>query len=208
VTSSSTAHDPNGSTSSPSGDDIAVSIGESTECLVARVSGGDQAAFAQLYDRLAPLVYGLTLRILRDANQAEDVTQEVFIELWRHADQFDPSRGVARTWAATIAHHRAVDRVRTEQAHRHRNDRWAAVMVVADGGPEGVTIEGDERRLAREALERLEPVQRQAVQLAFYDCLKHTQIAELLGLPLGTVKSRIRAGLGNLRRQGNLAITD
>lgn len=196
---------PNGSAGSLAGQDTAVSLGESTEYLVARVRAGDQAAFAQLYDRLAPLVYGLIRHILRDAKQAEDVTQDVFVAIWLHADQFDSSRASARTWAATIAHHRAVDRVRLEHAHGHRDDRWVAGIVVADGNPERSSTETDERRLALDALDRLEPGQRQIVQLAFYGGLKHTQIAELLGLPVGTVKSRIRSGLRNLRRQRDLA---
>lgn len=201
MTSSPRAPDPADRTGFASVAGRGASIGEPADRLVGRVVEGDKAAFADLFDLLSPLVYGLILRILRDATQAEDVTQEVFVELWRHADRFDPSRGSARTWAATIARHRAVDRVRHEQAHRDRNDRFAVVNTVADGSSEGFTIERDERRLAREALGRLDPRQRQAVQLAFYDGLKHTEIAELLDLPLGTVKTRIRTGLLHLRRQ-------
>lgn len=208
MTSSPGTPDLTDRTGSASEADRAFSIGEPAERLVSRVVEGDEAAFAHLYDRLSPLVYGLILRILRDATQAEDVTQEVFIELWSHADRFDQSRGSARTWAATIARHRAVDRVRNEQAHRDRNDRFAVVNAVADGNPESVTIERNERRLAREALGRLDPRQREAVQLAFYHGLKHTEIAELLGLPLGTVKTRIRTGLLHLRRQHELATAD
>jgi len=191
----------------PVDDPSAPSVGEHTDRLLTRVALGDREAFASLYDGLAPLVYGLTRRVVRDARQAEEVTQEVFIELWRRADQFDGTRGSARTWVATIAHHRAVDRVRAERARGLRNDRYAAIATAAvpDGGPEGVAIDRDRARRARQALEQLDPRQRQAVQLAFYDGLKHTQIAELLGVPLGTVKSRIRSGLLALRRRDDFA---
>ena len=93
---------------------------------IAKVAAGDQAAFAALYDELAPSVFGVVRRVLRDPSQAEEVTQEVFVEIWRQAARFDPQRGSVRTWAVTIAHRRAVDRVRSEQAHRDRQLRVGA----------------------------------------------------------------------------------
>ena len=104
---------------------------------IAQVAAGDQAAFATLYDELAPSVFGVVRRVLRDPSQAEEVTQEVFVEIWRQAARFDPQRGSVRTWAVTIAHRRAVDRVRSEQAHRDRQIRSATVDADAEATPGG-----------------------------------------------------------------------
>ncbi len=167
--------------------------------LMAHVADGDQAAFAQVYDRLAPAVFGVARRVLRDSAQAEEVAQEVFVEMWRHASRFDGTRGSVRSWAVTISHRRAVDRVRSEQAHRMRHVRTGAVIGLAEPTPEDTAVEREERRRAVGALDTLTEVQREALELAFYDGLTHVQIADHLGVALGTVKTRIRDGLIRLR---------
>jgi RNA polymerase sigma-70 factor, ECF subfamily len=169
------------------------------ESCVGRVAAGDQGAFAAMYDQLAPTVFGVARRVLRDPSQAEEVTQEVFTEIWRQATRFDAARGSVRTWAVTIAHRRSVDRVRSEQAHRDRQQRNAAVDVAADPTPEDTAVDTEDRERARKAMADLSDAQREALELAFYDGLTHVQIADHLGIALGTVKTRIRDGLIRLR---------
>ncbi len=169
------------------------------ESLIERVAAGDQSAFAALYDDLVPSVFGVVRRVLRDPAQAEEVTQEVFVEIWRQAARFDAVRGSVRTWAVTIAHRRAVDRVRSEQALRDRQARVAETERSVEVTPESSALESEERRRARAAMNELSPVQREALELAFYDGLTHVEIAERLGIALGTVKTRIRDGLIRLR---------
>jgi RNA polymerase sigma-70 factor, ECF subfamily len=167
--------------------------------LIASAADGDRSAFATLYDALAPTVYGVARRVLRDPSQAEEVAQEVFVEIWRLATRFDPTRGSVRTWAVTIAHRRAVDRVRSEQSHRDRQKTLAAAAADPPASPEEGAIEQEDRRRARAALLTLPPQQREALELAYYDGLTHVQIADHLGVALGTVKTRIRDGLIRLR---------
>ena len=169
------------------------------ESLIERVAAGDQSAFAALYDELVPSVFGVVRRVLRDPAQAEEVTQEVFVEIWRQAARFDALRGSVRTWAVTIAHRRAVDRVRSEQALRDRQARVAETERSVESTPESSALESEERRRARAAMAELSPVQREALEMAFYDGLTHVEIAERLGIALGTVKTRIRDGLIRLR---------
>ncbi len=168
------------------------------ETWIAKVAAGDQAAFAALYDHVSPSVFGVVRRVLRDPAQAEEVTQEVFVEIWRLAARFDPQRGSVRTWATTIAHRRAVDRVRSEQAHRDRQLRTTLDTSV-DPAPDDLALENEERVRARAALDELSEVQREALEMAFYEGLTHVQIAERLDVALGTVKTRIRDGLIRLR---------
>lgn len=169
------------------------------ETCIGRVAAGDQAAFAVMYDQLAPSVYGVARRVLRDPAQAEEVTQEVFTEIWRQATRFDAGRGSVRTWALTIAHRRSVDRVRSEQARRDRQTRQATLDPPADPTPEDTALDSEDRERARAALAELSVAQREALELAFYDGLTHVQIADHLGIALGTVKTRIRDGLVRLR---------
>ena len=181
----------------------ALRVWQSTDCVdpetsISKVAAGDQAAFSALYDDLAPSVFGVVRRVLRDPSQAEEVTQEVFVEIWRLAGRFDPSRGSVRTWAVTIAHRRAVDRVRSEQAHRDRQLR-SALDGDVEAAPDDHALEREDRERARAALQELSPVQREALEMAFYDGLTHVQIAERLDIALGTVKTRIRDGLIRLR---------
>jgi RNA polymerase sigma-70 factor (ECF subfamily) len=167
--------------------------------LMAQVAGGDERAFGQLYDGLAPTLYGVVLRIVRDPAQSEEVTQEVFVELWRQAARFDSCRGGLHGWAVTIARRRAIDRVRSEQSYRERRSHDAAATAVASETPADEVIESLERDRARVALSGLSDVQRQALELAFFDGLTHVEIADALGVPLGTAKTRIRDGLIRLR---------
>jgi RNA polymerase sigma-70 factor (ECF subfamily) len=167
--------------------------------IIAQVAAGDQTAFASLYDQLAPTLFGVIRRVLRDPSQAEEVTQEVFVEIWKHAARFDTERGSVRTWAVTIAHRRAVDRVRSEQAHRDRLLRTAAIEVDDALTPEDSALDIEERIQARIAMSQLSQTQREALELAFYEGLTHVQIADRLDVALGTVKTRIRDGLIRLR---------
>jgi RNA polymerase sigma-70 factor, ECF subfamily len=169
------------------------------ETCITRVAAGDEVAFAAMYDQLAPTVFGVARRVLRDPSQAEEVTQEVFTEIWRLATRFDAGRGSVRSWAVTIAHRRSVDRVRSEQAHRDRQNRDAAVDFAADPTPEDTAVDSEDRERARAAMADLSDAQREALELAFYDGLTHVQIADHLGIALGTVKTRIRDGLIRLR---------
>jgi RNA polymerase sigma-70 factor (ECF subfamily) len=171
------------------------------ESLLEAAGRGDHDAFAALYDELSAGVYGLVRRVLRDPAQSEEVTQEVFLEVWRTAPRFDAGRGTARTWVLTMAHRRAVDRVRSEQASRAREDRVGArervpaVDVVAEAVESGV-----ERQAVRDALARLTDLQRQALELAYFGGLTYREVAERLGAPLPTVKTRMRDGLLRLRQ--------
>jgi len=167
--------------------------------LMAQVAEGDQVAFAAVYDRLAPAVFGVARRVLRDAAQAEEVAQEVFVEIWRQAARFDGGRGSVRTWAVTISHRRAVDRVRSEQAHRTRHIRTGGIAGTAEPSPEDVAVEREEQQWAVSAMAELSDAQREVLSLAFYEGLTHVQIADRLGVALGTVKTRIRDGLIRLR---------
>ena len=166
---------------------------------MARIAEGDEPAFAELYDELAPTVYGIVRRVVRDPAQSEEVTQEVFVELWRQAARFDSARGGVRGWAATIARRRAVDRVRSEQSLRDRQLRDAAAPAGVPDSPPDVVIDALDRDRARRALTELSEAQRQALELAYFDGLTHVEIAERLGVALGTVKTRIRDGMIRLR---------
>jgi RNA polymerase sigma-70 factor, ECF subfamily len=166
---------------------------------LARAGRGDQQAFAGLYDHLAPLVHGIVLKVVRDPSQSEEVTQEVFVELWRLAPRYEPSKGTVRTWAATVAHRRAVDRVRSEQAARNRQDREANKRVVeVDTVAESVEVSLDQARVRR-ALSNLTPTQREAVELAYFGGHTYREVAVLLNVAEGTLKSRIRDGMIRLR---------
>jgi RNA polymerase sigma-70 factor, ECF subfamily len=167
--------------------------------IIAAVAMGDQVAFAALYDRLVPAVYGVARRVLRDPSQAEEVTQEVFVEIWKQAARFDSTRGNVRTWAVMIGHRRAVDRVRSEQAHRDRQLRSGAAAVDSGQTPEDTALDADDRHRARSAMAALSGAQREVLELAFYEGMTHVQIADHLGVALGTVKTRIRDGLIRLR---------
>lgn len=168
--------------------------------LVIRSGRGDEGSFAALYDALSPAVYGLTRRVVRDPAQAEEVTQETFIDVWRSAPRFDRARGTARSWVLTIAHRRAVDRVRSAQASTDRELRAAQRSGSRDFDE---VVEAVETRLeaqaVRKCLHSLTELQREAVNLAYYGGHTYAQVATVLSLPLGTVKTRLRDGLIRLR---------
>ena len=172
---------------------------ETEDALLARVARGDREAFAELYDRVAPVVAGIARAVVRDPAQAEEVAQEVLLEVWRTAPRHDPSRGSARTWVATVAHRRAVDRVRREQAGRDRDARVAATRPEQAPSPSGAVLDGFDRERVRRALDGLTPLQREAVTLAYYGGHTYAEVARLLDCPEGTVKTRIRDGLIRLR---------
>ncbi|GAB1692539.1 ECF RNA polymerase sigma factor SigK [Krasilnikovia sp. M28-CT-15] len=173
---------------------------QDAEALLRSVARGDDAAFARLYDLVAPRVFGLVRRVLRDPAQAEEVTQEVLIEVWRTATRFDASRGSATGWVFTIAHRRAVDRVRAEQASAERASRYAAGAGQTPYDEVVDAVTGRlERQQVRRCLQSLTEVQREAITLAYYGGHSYRQVAELLGSALPTIKTRMRDGLIRLR---------
>jgi RNA polymerase sigma-70 factor, ECF subfamily len=166
--------------------------------LLARVARGDQTAFATVYDRAAAPVFGLVRRVVRDPAQSEEVTQEVMLEVWRTASRFDPHRGSAMTWLMTMAHRRAVDRVRSGQAAAERESRAAVAVTDYDVVAEEVETRLDAQRVRR-CLDSLTELQRESVTLAYYGGYTYREVAGLLGVAVGTVKTRMRDGLIRLR---------
>ena len=173
---------------------------DTEEGLLQRVARGDEEAFERLYDLVAPLVHGVVLGVVRNPALAEEVTQEVLVEAWRTAPRFDPERGSARSWLLTMARRRAVDRVRSVQASVDRDASVGAREVERDVDvvSEAVEIRLEQQQVRR-CLDGLTEVQREAVSLAFYAGHTHREVAHLLGVPLGTVKTRLRDGLIRLR---------
>ncbi|MGW0501278.1 sigma-70 family RNA polymerase sigma factor [Streptomyces sp. NPDC003007] len=168
--------------------------------LLLRVAGGDQQAFEGLYGLVSGPVFGLVRRVVRDPAQSEEVAQEVLLELWRTAGKFAPGRGSAMSWILTLAHRRAVDRVRSARAAGEREQREAlrANQTAFDQVTEEVEA-GLEREWVRHCLDRLTVLQRQSVTLAYYEGYTYREVAEQLSLPLGTVKTRMRDGLTRMR---------
>jgi len=159
-----------------------------------RLVGNDDAALAEIYDQYSSFVYGLALRVVGDPRAAEDVSQDVFVGLWERPAAFDPDRGSLRTWLGTLTHRRAVDYVRREEARRRRAERDAARAVSAPDVEELATAMVAAERV-RAALDLLPSDQRRAIQLAYFGGKTYRQVAEVLGIPEGTAKSRLRLGL-------------
>jgi len=168
--------------------------------LLQRSARGDRAAFAELYDATAARVHGLAVRVVRDPAQAEEVTQEAFLEIWRTASRYDVARGSAVSWLLTIAHRKAVDRVRSAEAASRRESTYHLQnqTVDVDTTAEAATASLEARRV-RTALGALTEIQREAIELAYFGGYTHTEVATLLDLPVGTAKTRIRDGLIRLR---------
>jgi RNA polymerase sigma-70 factor, ECF subfamily len=170
------------------------------EALLRRVAHRDTDAFATFYDRTRTRVYGLVTRVLRDPGYSEETTQEVYLEVWRTASSYDPKKGSALAWMLTIAHRRAVDRIRAEKAASQREFRYGAANidpshdVVVD-----TAIAGDERRRVTECLDALTDAQRQCVELAYYEGLTYVEVSQQLSANLSTIKSRMRDALRGLR---------
>jgi RNA polymerase sigma-70 factor, ECF subfamily len=171
--------------------------------LLARVATGDQEAFATFYDRTSRVVFGIVLHVVRDRAQAEEVTQEVYVDAWKAATRFDAAFGSATAWLNTIAHRRAVDRVRSAERRVQREQRvyLESPERPVDRDTSEIVVANDESSRVRSALEMLPEAQREAVLLAYFDGRSHRDISESLQVPLGTVKTRIRDGLKRLRTQ-------
>ncbi|CAN5804181.1 ECF RNA polymerase sigma factor SigK [soil metagenome] len=168
--------------------------------LMALVAKGDMPAFEALYDQMGPQVFGVVRRVLRDPAQSEEVSQDVLVEVWRTAPRFDRSKGTARGWILTMAHRRAVDRIRSEQASRDREDRVGRQDVDRPFDRVAAEVEHRfERAQVHDALNELTEVQREAIEMAYYGGHTYREVAALLHTPLGTVKTRMRDGLIRLR---------
>jgi RNA polymerase sigma-70 factor, ECF subfamily len=166
--------------------------------LLVQAARGDQDAFEAVYDRLAGPVYGVIRKVLRDPSQSEEVTQEVLLEVWRNATRFDPAVGGAATWVMTIAHRRAIDRVRSTTAAAGREQKVADVHTPHDEVAEAVEASLDAERVRR-CLDALTEVQRESITLAYYGGYSYRQVAEQLTVTLGAIKTRIRDGLIRMR---------
>ncbi|MDX6262474.1 MAG: polymerase sigma-70 factor, subfamily [Kribbellaceae bacterium] len=168
--------------------------------LMARVARGDAEAFAELYDLMAPRVYGLIRRVLRNPAQSEEVTQEVMVEIWRTATRYDADRGSLTSWVLTMAHRRAIDRVRSEQSSSDREHAVAAASSITeyDEVAEAVTTNLEVEQV-RHCLSSLTELQRESVTLAYYGGYSYREVAELLDAKLATIKARMRDGLIRLR---------
>jgi RNA polymerase sigma-70 factor (ECF subfamily) len=166
--------------------------------LLARTAHGDERAFERLYDVVAARVFGLIRRIVRDPAQAEEVTQEVLVEVWRTATRFDPDRGSATSWIFTIAHRRAVDRVRSEQAGTDRMRRVATSETPYDDVVEEATAHLEQLQVRR-CLKGLTEMQREAITMAYYGGYTYREVATMLKVGLPAIKTRMRDGLIRLR---------
>lgn len=172
--------------------------------LLRRIAAGDRAAFASLYDATSPAVYGMLVGMLRSPAVAEEVAQEVYVEVWRKAGSFDPARGSAETWISLLARSRALDRIRSDRSYAGAVDRAGSSITAAEligenrDDPAEAASLAQRRRLVRAALREMPEEQRTAVMLSFFGGLSHSEIAEREQIPLGTVKSRIRSGLGKV----------
>lgn len=186
----------------PAGDTLV----EATNALLLRVAQGDQRAFSDLYDIIAARMLGLVRHVLKDHAQSEEVVQEVLLEVWQTAPRFDPNKGKAVTWMLTMAHRRAIDRVRSAQSSRDRDTRVGIRDLDRDFDSvvESVEIRIEHDRVEK-ALSRLTELQRQAVELAYYGGYSHSEVSAMLGIPMGTVKTRLRDGMMRLREELGVA---
>ncbi|WP_431277989.1 sigma-70 family RNA polymerase sigma factor [Leifsonia poae] len=172
------------------------------DALLAQTATGDQAAFSVLYDHTAARVLGLIRRVMIDPAQSEEVTQEVFLEIWQSAARFDPNKGRALTWIMTMAHRRAIDRIRSAQASRNRDTAVGIrdLPTAYDQVAETVEVRVESERV-EEAMSKLSDAQREAVTLAYFGGYSQSEVAERLGIPLGTAKTRLRDAMIRLRQE-------
>jgi RNA polymerase sigma-70 factor, ECF subfamily len=184
----------------PSGEPSPEGTGTPLADLLRRCARGDEQAFAEVYDETSRRVHGLVLRVVRDPAQAEEVTQEVYLQAWHTAARYDESKGSALAWLMTLAHRRAVDRVRAAEAASRQDTTYhqRTHAVPHDTTAEAAETSIEARRV-RTALAELTSVQRQALELAYFGGYTHTEVATMLDLPVGTAKTRIRDGLIRLR---------
>jgi len=184
----------------PSGDPSPEGTGAPLAQLLSRCARGDEQAFAALYDATSRRVHGLVLRVVRDPAQAEEVTQEVYLQAWRTSAAYDEEKGSAMSWLMTLAHRRAVDRVRSAEAASRQDTTYhqRTQQVPHDTTAEAAETSIEARRV-RTALSELTTVQREALELAYFGGYTHTEVATMLDLPVGTAKTRIRDGLIRLR---------
>ncbi|MGE2817060.1 sigma-70 family RNA polymerase sigma factor [Mycobacterium heidelbergense] len=174
------------------------------DALLGRVARGDRDAFAAVYDLTKSRVFGLVVRVLRDAGYSEETTQEIYLEVWRTASEYDAAKGSALAWLMTMAHRRAIDRVRAEQAGSRRESRYGAANVepVSAAAHDPVAesaIAVEERRRVTECLDALTEAQRQCIEMAYYGGLTYSEVSQRLAANLSTIKSRIRDALRGLR---------
>ncbi|OBF40428.1 RNA polymerase subunit sigma [Mycolicibacterium peregrinum] len=170
------------------------------DALLRRVARHDVDAFAELYDHTRSRVFGLVTRVLRDPGYSEETTQDIYLQVWRTADSYDPAAGSPMAWLMTLAHRRAVDRVRAEQAASQRESRYGATSMEppADHVADSVITQDEQRRVA-ECLSALTDAQRECIHLAYYDGLTYSQVSQRLAANLATIKSRMRDALRGLR---------
>lgn len=164
--------------------------------LLQRIRRGDEGAMAELYDRFSAVVFSAALRVLSEASQAEDVLQEVFLQLWRNPSAFDANRGSLAAWLAVIARHRAIDHLR----RRRPETDFEEVVLSVDPGLDNQAVRSEAISRIRGVMESMSDEQRSAVEMAFFEGLTHTEIAEKTGEPLGTIKTRIRSALIMIRK--------
>ncbi len=167
--------------------------------LLSAVARGDERAFAVIYERYSSILFGLLLRIVRDRPEAEDVLQDVFLQIWQQAVNFDPARGRAFTWLVTLARSRAIDRLRSRDARERTANAAAQEAVEEVGDALSDAVRAEQSEVVRGALAAIPEEQRCALMLAYFEGLSQTEIAARTGQPLGTVKTRMRAGLHKLR---------
>jgi RNA polymerase sigma-70 factor (ECF subfamily) len=172
----------------------------SPEQLLAASARGDEQAFARLYDLTSSRVYGMVLRVVRDPAQSAEVTQDVYLEVWRQSARFDSAKSAVLPWLLMIAHRRAVDRVRAAQSAIVRDDKYATLTEDRPFDTVSEQVQSSlEAQRVRKVLHELTPAQREAVSLAYFGGYTHTEVSQLLKIPLGTVKTRIRDGLIRMR---------
>ena len=173
----------------------------SWSALVSRIANGEERALTELYDKTNRMVYGLALRVLSEPTLAEDVTLEVYLQVWRTAESYDSARGKVASWLISMTRSRAIDQLRSRQARRlDLEESVDDIPIPATGdGPEEMSIQASQASIIRKSLLDLPADQRRAIELAYFSGLSHSEISARTGLPLGTVKTRIRSGMVRLR---------